>query len=184
MNEIKVIFVPEAELTTSQKESILKLQKECFSDVDRQSIEEDFIAESFARIFALSGGEIVGILSLFKRNIIFSGKKIILGGLGGACVTEKFRRKGVATKMLKKGLETLRQEKRDIACLNVDLEKRAYKLYEKVGFKLMKRKISFENSKGKIKFDTETMFIPVCSNEIYDYVMKSKITFHYGRGYW
>lgn len=184
MDEIKIIFVPEAEFTPSQKESILKLQKECFSDVDRQSIEEDFIAESFARIFALTGQEIVGILRLFKRDIIFSGKKIILGGLGGACVTENSRRRGVATKMLKKGLEILKKEKCDIACLNVDLEKRAYKLYEKVGFKLMKRKISFENGKGKIKFDTGTMFIPVCSKQIYDFVMKSKKTFHYGRGYW
>jgi ribosomal protein S18 acetylase RimI-like enzyme len=184
MNEIKIIFVPEAELNTSQKELILKLQKECFSDVDRQSIEEDFIAKSFARIFALKGGEIVGMLSLFKRNIIFSGKKIILGGLGGACVAEEFRRRGVATRMLKKGLEILRQERCDIVCLNADLEKQAYKLYEKVGFKLMKRRISFENSKGKIKFDTGTMFTPVCSKQIYDFVMKSKKTFHYGRGYW
>lgn len=184
MNEIKIILVQEAELTPSQKESIFKLQKECFSDVDRQSIEEDFIAESFARIFALKNQGIVGILCLFKRDIIFSGKKILLGGLGGTCVTESSRQRGIANKMLKKGLEILKQEKCDIACLNVDLKKQAYKLYEKVGFKLMKRKISFENSKGKIKFDTGTMFIPVCSKQIYDCVMKSKKTFHYGKGYW
>ena len=184
MEEIKIILVPEAKLTPSQKESILKLQKECFSDVDRQSIEEDFIAESFARIFALKNQEIVGILRLFKRDIIFSGKKILLGGLAGTCVTESSRRRGVATKILKKGLEILKQEKCDIACLNADLEKRAYELYEEVGFKLMKRKISFENSKGKIKFDTGTMFIPVCSKQIYDYIIKSKKTFHYGKGYW
>jgi len=184
MEEIKIILVPEAELTPSQKESIFKLQKECFSDVDRQSIEEDFIAESFARMFASTGQEIVGTLRLFKREIIFSGKKILLGGLGGTCVTKSSRRKGVANKMLKKGLEILKQEECDLACLNVDLKKQAYKLYENVGFKLMKRKISFENSKGKIKFDTGTMFIPVCSKQIYDCVMKSKETFHYGRGYW
>lgn len=184
MSKITTKPVYKSRLTPFQKKSIEKLEKECFSDVDRQSIEEDFIAESFARILAYKGTEIVGILSLFKRNVNFAGKSIVLGGIGGPCVTESMRRKGIATQMINKGLEILKEEKCDITCLNADLKKTVYKFYEKLGFALMKRKISFENIKGKIKYDKGTMFIPVCSKSIYDFVIKSKETFHYGKGYW
>ncbi|HUV47175.1 MAG TPA: GNAT family N-acetyltransferase [Candidatus Bathyarchaeia archaeon] len=180
----KLQFVLEKNPTVVQKQAIKNLQKECFGDVDIQSIEDDFIAKEFGRIFAYKENEIIGMLGLFKRNITFAGKKITIGGTGGVCVTAKARRKGIATQMIKRGLEVLKKEKCDIACLNADLKKKAYKLYEKVGFKFMKRKISFENIKGEIKYDTGTMFIPICSKGVCDLIMKSKSIFHYGRGYW
>jgi hypothetical protein len=86
--------------------------------------------------------------------------------------------------MLQKGLEVLIMEGCDIACPNIDLKKTAYKVYERLGFKLMDRKISFENINGEFKYDTGTMFFPVNSKDIYDLVMNSKSTFHYGVGYW
>jgi len=184
MNEIEIKFIVEKKLTPFQESSILKLQKECFSDVDRQSIEEDFISQEFGRLFAYQGRKIVGMLGLFKRKIKFGEKEIVFGGTGGVCVAKSMRRKGIATKMLKEGLKLLKKEKCDIACFNVDLKKEAYLLYEKVGFKTMMRKISFENVKGEIKYDAGTMFTPLCSQAVYDYVMQSKNTFHYGKGYW
>ncbi|EKD65402.1 MAG: hypothetical protein ACD_50C00097G0003 [uncultured bacterium] len=104
--------------------------------------------------------------------------------MGGVCVAENMRRHSIATQMLKKGLEILKKEKCDIACLNVDLKKDVRKLYEKAGFTLMDRKISYENSKGVIKFDNGTMFAPILSKQTYDYIMNSTETFHYGKGYW
>jgi ribosomal protein S18 acetylase RimI-like enzyme len=56
---------------------------------------------------------------------------------------------GIATQMLQEALATLKQEECDIACLNVDMTKQAYRVYEKLGFRLMKRPISFENSRGR-----------------------------------
>ena len=140
---IKILVVPEKEFTTSQKEAIHKLEKECFGDVSRQSIEEDFIAEIYAKIFAYNGKEIVGMLSVKKRLVTFAGKQIVLGGAGGVCVTESMRGRGIATEMLKKTLAILKKERCDIACLNVDVAKTAYKLYKKLGFTLMERPISF-----------------------------------------
>ena len=46
----------------------------------------------------------------------------------------------------------------DIACPIIDLKKTAYKVYERLGFKLMDRKISFENINGEIKYGTGTIF--------------------------
>lgn len=182
--DIKLVFVHENKINSAQKRAIEKLQRECFADVDKESIEEDFIAEYFGRIFALQGNEIVGMIGLQKKRITFDGKVITIGGPVGVCVTQKMRRKSIATQLVKEALKILKKEKCDIACLNVDLKKRMYKLYQKLGFKFMKRKISFKNSKGEIKYDTGTMFIPICSKDIYNFVMSSKKTFHYGKGYW
>ena len=60
----------------------------------------------------------------------------------------------------------------------------AMRLYEKLGFTLMPRDISFENIRGEIIREPGTMFTPLVSQEKYDLIMNSSETFHYGRGYW
>ncbi|MCK4477205.1 GNAT family N-acetyltransferase [Candidatus Bathyarchaeota archaeon] len=183
---IKVILVPEIKLSNQQKQGIEELERLCFSDVDPKEGEECFCAESFARILAYNNNELVGHLILHKRDMKFDGRKVVLGGVVGACVTEHMRGRGIATKMMKKGLEVLRKQKCDVACLNADPVKRktAYRLYQRLGFKLMKRKISFEDIHGNIRYDTGTMFILLRSKEIFNHIMNSNKTFHYGKGYW
>lgn len=163
---------------------VKKLQQHCFSDVDPKDIEECFYAVGFAVLIALIDNKVVGQAELFKRNIEFDGKNIVVGGIGGVCVQKNLRKKGIASKLILRGLEILKDKKCNVACLNTDLSKTVYKLYGKIGFKLMKRKISFEDVNGKIRYDTGTMFILIRSKKIYDFVMKSKKPFHYGRGYW
>lgn len=181
---VKLSVVAESDLSDSDRKIIERFNKECFSDVDKQEADENFIAKSFARIFAYDGERVIGTLRIFKRHTDFEGKDINLGGMGGVCVTESERGKGIATKMLQNGLEILKTEGCDIACLNVDLTKTAYKVYEKLGFRMMERQISFENSKGETTYDTGTMFIPINSKDIYNQIMNSQTTFHYGVGYW
>jgi len=48
----------------------------------------------------------------------------------------------------------------------------------------MKRKVSFEDVYGRTRYDVGELFIPLCSKEAYDSIMKSDRTFHLGRGYW
>jgi len=184
MNNLEIVIVPENNLKQWQKHAIDRLNRKCFSHVAPEEAEECFCAESFARAFAHCNGEIVGHLKLFKRNIEYDGKKITLGGIGGVCVTENTRRKGIATKMIRESLKILRKKKCDVACLNADLSRNAHKFYEKVGFTLMNRKISFEDKHGNTRYDEGTMFIPICSKQIYQHIMNSDKTFHYGKGYW
>lgn len=172
------------ELTQAQQAGLDALNRECFGDVPEQSIREDFIAEPFGYLFAMIGKAMISRVALFKREVVFVGQNIILGGIGGVCVTTKHRHHGVASSMLKRALLILREEKCDVVCLNVDLEKKIYHVYEKLGFTMMKRKISFENVRGEIVHDQGTMFISVCSPEKYNLIMNSTETFHYGRGYW
>lgn len=186
MEMIKIILVPEIELSDQQKQGAEELERQCFSDVDPKEGEECFCAESFARILAYNNNELVGCLTLHKRNMKFDGRELVLGGAVGACVAEYVRGRGIATKMMKKELEILGEQKCDVACLNADSVKRktAYRLYQRLGFKLMKRKISFEDIHGNIRYDTGTMFIPLRSKEILNHIMNSNKTFHYGKGYW
>jgi len=184
MRHICIKTVPEDGLKLEQKTAVEALLTHCFSDVSQEDIDECFIAKSFARVLAYDGTSVVGHLSLFKRHVKFEGMGVILGGLGGVCVSESRRRRKIGTGLMKKGLQVLKDEGCDVACLNADLKKKADKFYEKIGFKLMNRQISFEDAHGKTRYDTGTMFISVCSKEIYNQLMNSKKTFHYGKGYW
>jgi ribosomal protein S18 acetylase RimI-like enzyme len=182
---LKIIMVPENKLTKQQEDGIQKLRNICFGNIDPKEAKEHFYAEPFARIIAYIGNEIVGYSNIYKRKNNLGDKKFILGGIAGVCVTERHRRKGVAKEMVLKGLSVLRENKCDIACLNADISNNVHRfLYEKIGFKLMNREISFKDIHGKIIYETGSMFIPICSKKIYDYVMNSKKTFHYGKGYW
>jgi hypothetical protein len=83
-------------------------------------------------------------------------------------------------------LEILRHEKKnDVACLNADVEHYpGGGLYHQLGFRLMKRKVSFEDVYEETRYDIGELFIPLCSQETYDFIMESDRTFHLGRGYW
>lgn len=177
-------LVKAVDITRSQQIGLDTLNRECFGDVPAQEIAENFIAEPFAYLFAMIGKQMISRVALFKREALFEGQKILLGGIGGVCVTTIHRHHGVASSMLKRALATLKSEACDMACLNVDLEKMVYRVYEKLGFTMMNREISFENVRGEIVREAGTMFIPINSPDKYDLIMNSTATFHYGRGYW
>ncbi len=182
---VNLLFVPTDQLSSTQKLRIKELQKECFSHVSRQDIEECFIAESFGWIFAYEKGSILAQVELYSRNVAFEGKSIRLGGIGGTCVTASRRNQGIATRMVNESLKILRQSKCDIACLNADVKNHPeLGLYRSLGFRLMDREISFEDIRGQLRQDHGELFVPVCSKEIYDLIMNSDRTFHVGRGYW
>ncbi len=177
-------FVKVSELTESQQDGLAKLDAECFGDVPDLEVKENFIAEPFGYLFAFVGDEIISRAALFKREVKFAGEPIILGGIGGVCVGKNYRHHGVASSLVKRALIILREEGCDVACLNVDLEKKIYSLYEKLGFTMMEREISFENVRGEVVRDKGTMFTPLSSQEKYNLIMNSPETFHYDLGYW
>lgn len=177
-------LVKAGELTVDQQAGLDALNAECFGDVPTVEISDNFIAEPFGYLFAMIGKEMISRVALFKREVVFDGQKISVGGIGGVCVRTNYRHHGIASSMVKRAVLTLTQQGCDVACLNVDLEKNVYHLYEKLGFALMSRNISFENIRGEIISEPGTMFIALNSPEKYQLVMNSSATFHYGRGYW
>jgi predicted GNAT family N-acyltransferase len=181
---IHIDVIPEDELTVEQKTAMKGLLMRCFSDVSQDDVDECFIAQSFARVLAYEETKLVGHLRLFERRVVFDGKDVVLGGLGGVCVSESMRHKNIGTRLMEEGIRILREKGCDVACLNTDLKKTASEFYEKIRFRLMNRQVSFEDVHRRIRYDTGTMFIPICSREIYDYLMDNDKIFHYGKGYW
>jgi ribosomal protein S18 acetylase RimI-like enzyme len=186
MGLIELVLVPEDELSDQQKQGVLELERQCFGDVDPKEVEECFYAEVHARILAYFSEKLVGYLLLHRRKIEFDGREIIMGGTVGACVAVGIRGRGIGKMLMKKGLAVLKRQSCDVACLNADPENRkaAFELYKKLGFKLMERRISFEDIHDNVRYDTGTMFTPLNSRELFNHIMNSKSTFHYGKGYW
>ena len=186
MESIEFYLLYENNLPLSLKPKITALEYFCFSHIDLKELEECFYSEIIARVCAFFQKELIGHLVLHKRKIIFDGKPILIGGAVGACIKEEMRRKGIARRMMEIGLNYLKKENCDVVCLTADLEQgqEAINLYETLGYVRMNRKISFEDSKGNLRYDSGSMFIPLCSVDLFDHVMESSLIFHYGKGYW
>jgi hypothetical protein len=156
---LELVFVPLGEVTSGQRLRIRELQKECFSQVSREEIQECFIAEGFGWILAYENGLIVSRSSSTVEW--YCSKQVSLGGLGGTCVTVAARNRGMEKAIVEKGLEILKDERRsDVACFNADVDHHPDGgLYHQVGFRLMKRKISSRMYMGK-----QGMILESCSS--------------------
>ena len=143
------IFKPE-DIKKNVQIQIESVWDECFSDVPESESIENFYADPYAVLAAIDSQKVIGAINIFKRKITFAGKKISLGGIGAVCVITEERRKGIGTLMVGMAMKHLKAQNCDIACLNVDLKKKIYGLYEKLGFVMMDREITFENVYGKI----------------------------------
>jgi len=183
-DDITIEVIPIKQLTNSHQRGIEHLGQVCFGHVDKVAINEHFFAKGFAWVLAVHDNKVVGLLELHRRKRVFDKSKFLLGGIGGVCVLPEFRKLGIGRKLMLKGLEVLREAGCDVVCLNVDLEEPMYSFYEKLGFKMMEREITFTDIHGKRIRDEGTMFKPLNSQEIYNHIMKSRKTFHYGNGYW
>ena len=184
MKNVNIVFIPKDKITNSQEREIKKLQKKCFGYVDEKEIKEHFFSEGFAMVLVYLDKKVVGILELHKRDCEFEESKLLLSGAAGVCVADSVRKQGIGSKLIKKGLRVLRDNGCAIACMNVDLEVGMHGFYEKLGFKMMDREISFDDIHGKRINSKGAMFILLNSKEIYDQIMSSRKTFHYGKGYW
>src|SRR3972149_7735810 len=128
---IKVITHPDRKIT----QSILYFQMRFMGWTKEEMIDQDdrFGSLPSGYVIAYEKNEIIGTINLLKREIKFKNQEILLGGFGGVCTHSKFRRQGIASKLLQKGMEVLKQNLCDIAYLSTDLKK-LVSLYSSVGF--------------------------------------------------
>lgn len=152
-------LVKASELTNAQQSGLDALNRECFGEVYETEIQENFIAEPFAYLFAMVGDEVISRVALFKREVVIAGQKITVGGIGGVCVAITHRHHGVASSMLKRALLILREEKCDVAYLRADTSKKSYPVYEKLGFEM-------------INHEQGAMFASLTTHEKYDLAIK------------
>jgi predicted acetyltransferase len=145
--------------------------------------QEKFFSHPKAWILAFERDQLIGRIFLHKRIIKFHEKDIIFGGIGGVCTRRDRRNRAIATKMLVRGMEILKEWDCDIAYLCADIEKTGA-LYARVGFVPLNRPYSFYGRSGRLHEQKNGMIAPVNSPEIFKEVLHSEEKLHLGKGNW
>lgn len=164
------------ELCFSQKERTPEQKAE---HDDKYCSKKDRIGISFSE----NKGEIVGVVILLKRNLRYRGKQLILGGIGGVCVNENYRRKGLASNLLKIAVEKLKDEKCDLVYLCTDTDKLA-NLYKPFGFKKLETQYTYLGKSGKRYYEWGGMIAPITSSSLFKQILDNKESFDIGIGNW
>ncbi len=189
--DLRVEPVYHDDLTEAQRRSVRDLQDRCFPDDPEGEIwenEEYFVARSIAKVLAYSGGELVGCVSVFRREIEHERRQVVLGGFGGTCTREDMRGRGVGTRVCEVAMDCLRREGCDVATLAVDPESGTDRFYERFGFVLLGKPFVFVTARGERKVPERdvAMLAPVLSQEVFGHVVRSRSPLDIGpeKGYW
>lgn len=134
-------------------------------------------------VLALNNNQIIGAVIILKRKIKFNNVSLTLGGIGGVSVRREYRRHGLATALLKKAMEMLKEEKCDMAYLCTYIEKLG-RLYKPFGFVALKRPHTFLGKSGKRYTEYDAMIAPVNSPEKFKAILTDDKPFDIGRGNW
>ena len=134
-------------------------------------------------VLSLDDSQIIGAVIILKRRIKFNDADLVLGGIGGVSVRQKYRRQGMATVILKTAMKKLKQEKCDVAYLCTDINK-LKNLYAKVGFVPLNRSHTFLGRSGKKYTEHDAMIASVNSIKKFKDVMLGNKSFNIGVGNW
>lgn len=172
--DIKIIKKPNRKIT----QTILYFQFRFMGATPeiKKCQDDRFGSLPFSYVIGCEDDRIIGVLNLLKRKIKFKEQNITMGGFGGVCTHTEFRRQGIAHRLLQEGMKVLKNNKCDIAFLNTD-PKRLGSLYGKVGFVPLPRKYKTTGASGKIYLSQAGMIAPVCSQKIFELVLKDTEVF-------
>ncbi len=171
---IKTITNPDRKITQTALHFQLRFME--FTAEELQSQEDRYGSLPFGYVIGYNESEMVGVINLLKRSIVFNGRPIVVGGFGGVCTHHNFRRQGIASELLVEGMKILKDERCDIAFLNADI-KRHLSLYSPVGFVPLHRAYKATAASGKIYVEKNGMIAPVCSPEVFNLVVESSEVF-------
>lgn len=183
--QVDVIVVEESELTSEQKDEMLQLQIQCFSDVTAEEVEEDFCGSPVVSVLAYSQDALVACAGVFKRKVEYERQTITIGGFG-PCTREDLRGQGIGTRVCKAAMNYLKEQGCDIAFLSVDTERETHSLYERLGFRMLTKPFIYANVRGELKESNGGMIAPLCSQELFEYVLRGDTQFALTPepGYW
>jgi GNAT superfamily N-acetyltransferase len=184
--QIEIVVMEENEVAPEQKIEMHRLQIACFSDqVTAEEVEEDFDRPPAARVLAYHQDELIACAEVFKREIIYGGQTIMLGGFG-PCTREDLRGQGIGTLVCKAAIDYLQEQGCDIAFLSVDTERETHPLYERLGFKMLPKPFIYANIRGELKESDGGMIAPLCSQELFERVLQGDAEFALAPepGYW
>lgn len=183
---VSVFVVDEDSVSSTQKDEMLGLQIACFSDqVTSDELEEDFNRPPIARVLAYHQHELIACAEVFKRQVEYDKRAIVVGGMG-PCTREDWRGQGVGTLVCKAAMNYLQDLGCDIVFLSVDTERKTYPLYERLGFKMLSKPFVYVNTRGEYKESTGGMIAPLCSPNLFEIILhgNNQFTLAPEVGYW
>jgi GNAT superfamily N-acetyltransferase len=139
----------------------------------------------FCHIVALERNIPIGYAAGLKRSIIYEGRSILLGGVGGMCVTPNRRNRGIGKRILDQTMRELQRIHCDVAylCTNVN-ESWMVKFYGTVGFVPLGRSHTYVGKTGKRYTDCDAMIAQINSQAKFQFVLHEKSAFDIGKGNW
>ena len=149
-------------------------------------IDEDrYCSIPYAHVLAVEREEIIGAARLFERSIRFGREIFTVGGFGGVTTKKNKRRKGVATAVLRKGMEDFGIRNFDFAFLCADVTDSAFiRLYGKVGFVPLGKPYIYRGKSGTKYVDNNGMVAPVKAMDEFKDVLSTKEILDIGLGSW
>jgi ribosomal protein S18 acetylase RimI-like enzyme len=122
-------------LTESNKEDIIRLMDNFLKPKKRKSIKEENIKRAIKQknhtcVAAFEGKKIIGIITLIEENL-FTAK---LGLIDEAVVDESYRKKGVASEIMKEIIKIAKNRKLDLLKVDTNTGNPINYLYQKFGF--------------------------------------------------
>ena len=123
---------------------------------------------------------LIGMLYLYFREIMFDGSMVKLAGVGGVVTHKDHRHQGVATTLLSTAHEVMEKKECDIAILCTDIEKLG-KLYTTIGFVPLGRSYYFEDKNGKESEETGGMIAPIVSTKLFNKILSSNNKLYVGK---
>ncbi len=147
-----------AQIAFLLKKETYELSNILYSPEEKMKHYEQYCSEHdrFAYLLAFESKNIVGGLTLLKRNITFDNTPIVLGGIGGFWVKKSKQRKGIGTLLMRKAMDTLKNAGCNIIYLQIE-DQRLSNYYSRFGFHLLKRKHTFIGRSGKRYFQKNGM---------------------------
>lgn len=174
-----------SKLVEQFKKEAYQADKPPYTEKQKKEHDEKFCSQKdrFKYLLAFQNDEIIGGLTLLKRDIVFRTRKILLGGIGGVWVRLDKQKMGIATTLLKKAMQILNKNNCDIAYLCTDIKK-LDKLFQKVGFQILNKQYTFLEKSGRRNYERNGMIAPITSKAIFTAVIREKKPFDIGKGNW
>jgi predicted GNAT family N-acyltransferase len=182
--EIKLFSKVTSVLAKSLNQFVLK---NFYTDEERTpenlaAVEERFYSQPKAWLLVFEKDQVIGIIKLYQRKMMFNNREVILGGVGSVCTRTDKRNQGIATAMLKEAVEILKKWECDIAYLCANIEMGSF--YSQVGFVPLNKPYTYYGRSGKLYKGYKGMIAPLNSSIIFEEVLNSKHKLHLGQGDW
>jgi len=189
---VEVLVIPESDLVQEQKDAFLQLAIQCFPDVTAEEAEEDFCSEPVARVLAYRRGELVAGAEMYRREVTYEGRVLVVGGFG-PFVREDLRNAGVGTRVCRAAMDSLREQGCDLACLTIGSEAEngwqvhaRLRFYKRLGFEPLERPVRYVNVRGELHESEGCLIAPLRSQDLFERVLRGTAPFSLGPepGYW